>query len=337
MSVRWNDWGPGTALIHWFFSCINAPLSEKLKWSCQNSKGKKRWQDSQTAKMSMSSTIRMVLLLLYLFHVCCGAGNNHVAGHQQYVKLVNDHWQTSEGNCSCFTLTGESGSGDRESSVTHLACANQSCVTALKQADDLSRQQHVTLSVASSVRTGSASKTRKRKCLSSSNWAGCHEWPGQESTVFVPCVTCVSPDWGVIRVRGRMCDGSLRSKQVQEDRKWVLLSFTFRRWPAVWSEKHDYILLVKDNSRQGPECRSQGCVYINLLSEGLKSVIQQEWQYLEVGTDDASEQMSIPGVSVLFAGDNWNWPCPLDLSSPVTVHLTTGNRGAKGVSNGRRN
>lgn len=44
---------------------------------------------------------------------------------------------------------------------------------------------------------------------------------------------------------------------------------------------------------------------------------------------DADEQMSIPGVSTLFADDNWNWPCLLDLLSPGTVHFTSGNRGGQ--------
>ena len=60
-------------------------------------------------------------------------------------------------------------------------------------------------------------------------------------------------------------------------------------------------------------------------------------EYLDVDRRDACEQMSVPGVSVLFAGDNWNRPRLLDLLSPGTVHLTTGNRGTKGVSDGRGN
>lgn len=40
-------------------------------------------------------------------------------------------------------------------------------------------------------------------------------------------------------------------------------------------------------------------------------------QYLEV---DTGEHMNIPGVSVLFAGDNWNWPCSLDLLPPPREH-----------------
>lgn len=103
---------------------------------------------------------------------------------------LTDFWDSS---CSCFTLTGESGSGDHvSSSVTHLGVISLqpiACNSAVCHNAQLSQQRHVSHW---QVRTGSASKALKRKYIPSSNWEGCHQWPGQESTVFVP-VSSVFP------------------------------------------------------------------------------------------------------------------------------------------------
>ena len=69
-------------------------------------------------------------------------------------------------------------------------------------ADELSQQEHVTLSVTSWV------------------WSGKEMPPLIEMDVIrnPMCLFPVFNDWRVIRVKGRMCDGSLWSEQVQKKR-----------------------------------------------------------------------------------------------------------------------
>lgn len=45
--------------------------------------------------------------------------------------------------------------------------------------------------------------------------------------------------------------------------------------------------------------------------------------------------MNIPDVSALFADDNWNWPCSVDLLPPGNIHFTSENRGTTGANDGR--
>lgn len=97
--------------------------------------------------------------------------------YEQFASLkyvfVNVYWQTSVQVIAL--VPGGSGRREQESSVTHLASTNPwPAPNSRKLLVKLSQRQHVTLSVTSSVWTGSL----RRKYLPSTNWEGvcspCH-------------------------------------------------------------------------------------------------------------------------------------------------------------------